>query len=265
LKSAHLIVLLLLASYANSQHNDDKGGWKAFQLLDSGTHLPVAHAHIILLAKRQGTISNEEGFFRVSIGRADTLIISAVGYRRLKINCVEDIEGAGETQTIYLQPESYAIDSVSIVRYRSYYNFIKDVATREILMSEEEKRVEKLKRNINDVNTDSLIIPQQSPYEVPYLKIASKTFYFGEDWYSKQRKKINRKIKRDQKMQPIYEIISAEGVHRLTGLEGAQAIEFLVFCNFSTKFLEKSTEYEVVKAVLDKYEEYKDTIASQSY
>lgn len=265
MKSAYLIVLLLLASYANSQHNDDKEGWKAFQLLDSVTHLPVPHAHIMLLAKGQGTISNEKGLFRVSAGRADTLIISAVGYRRLHFKCDEHIEGAGEVYAIYLQPESYSIDSVAIVRYKSYYNFIKDVATREIPLTEEEQRVEKLTQVINDVNTDSLIMPVQYPYEVQYLKIASKTLYFGEDWYSKQRKKINRKIRSDQKMRPIYEIISAEGIERLTGLQQEQAIEFLVFCNFSNRFLENSTEYEVAKAVLDKFEEYKKVIAAQSY
>ena len=240
-------------------------GWKAFQLLDSVTHLPVAHAHIMLLAKGQGAISNEKGLFRVSAGRADTLIISAVGYRRLGFKCDEHIEGTGEVFAFYLQPESYSIDSVVVNRYKSYYNFIKDVVTREIPLTEEEQRIEKLTQVINDVNTDSLIMPVQYPYEVQSLKIASKTLYFGEDWYSKQRKKINRKIKRDQKMQPIYEIISAEGIERLTNLKGSQAIEFLVFCNFSNRFLENSTEYEVAKAVLDKYEEYKKTIASQSY
>ncbi len=254
-----------MASYAFSQHNGEKERWKTFQLLDSVTHLPVAHAHIMLLAKRQGTICNEKGFFRVSIGRADTLVISAVGYRRLNFKCVEHIEVDGEAQIVYLQPESYAIDSVFIVRHRSYYNFIKDVTTREIPLTEVEQRTEKLTQVINDVDTDSLIMPEQSPYEVPYLKIASKTFSFGEDWYSKQRKKINRKEKREQKMKPIYEIVSAEGIERLTGLKGTRAIEFLVFCNFSNRFLENSTEYEVVRAMLDKFEEYKKAIASQSY
>ena len=64
-------------------------------------------------------------------------------------------------------------------------------------------------------------------------------------------------------MEPIYAIISANGIERLTGLKGAAAIDFLVFCNFSNRFLEKSTEYEVAKAVLEKYEEYKRTNSSQ--
>lgn len=254
-----------MASYAYSQQNDEKERWKTFQLLDSVTNLPVAQAHVILLAKRQGTISNEKGFFRLSIGRSDTLVVSAIGYRLLNFKCVEDNEGKGETQIIYLHPEPYTIDSVFIVRHRSYYNFIKDVATREIPLTEEEHRIEKLTQVINDVNTDSLIMPEQSPYEVPYLKIISNTWFFGEDWYSKQRKKINRKNKRDQKMQAVYKIISVEGIEILTGLKGSQAIDFLVYCNFSTKFLANSTEYDVAKAVLDKFDEYKKTIASQSY
>lgn len=265
MKTAHLIVLLLLTSYAFAQQHDELANQKTFRLLDLVTHLPIAHAHIVLLAKRQGTISNEQGFFRVSIGRADTLTVSAVGYRRLNFNCVEGVEGTDETQIIYLHPESYSIDSVAIVRYKSYYNFIRDVATNEIPLTEEEQRKEKLTQIINDVNTDSLIMPVQYPYEVQYLKIASKTLYFGEDWYSKQRKKIGRKKKSDQKMRPIHAIISAEGIERLTGLQQEQAIEFLVFCDFSKRFLENSTEYEVAKVVLDRFEEYKKVNASQTY
>ncbi len=261
MNAVRIVLLLLVASTSWAQPNK----MCVFQLLDSVSLLPVADAHVVLQRSRQGTISNEQGLFKINAEKPDTLSITALGYHKLHYDFGCCSKGVGTMSYIFLVPLSYSIDSVAVVRHKTYYSFIKDATTRDIPLTQEEQRLEILTERINSVNTDSLIMPEHSRFEVPYLKLVSKTWHFGEDWYSKQRKRIRRKERKEKRMESIFAIVSAAGIERLTGLQGDQAIKFLVYCNFSSRFLEKATEYEVAKAVLDKFEEYQKFIAAQSY
>jgi hypothetical protein len=255
-KVSHTVVLLFLANIAFGQTIDEVKPKICFQLTDSVNQKPVANAHIINLNSKKGTISDPLGYFKIPVEICDTLIITALGYKEFILTITNTFIAQENYYNLVMVPISYKIEAVTITRYKSYYNFIKDVATREIPLTEEEQRIEKLTHVIKDVNTDSLIMPEQSPYEIPYLKIVGKTFYFGEDWYSKQRKKIDQKVDLSKKAERLNDILSAEGIERYTGLKGTDAIEFLTFCNFSEKFLENATEYDVLEALLEKQKEY---------
>jgi len=258
-KLSQTTLLLLLANIVMGQSMDEvKAELKVcFQLIDSVDQKPIANAHIINLNRKKGTISDPLGYFKIPVEIYNTLIITALGYKEFTLSITNSFTSKEDYYTIVLLPISYKIEAVTITRYKSYYNFVRDFATREIPLTEDEQRVEKLRKSINDVDTDSLIMPKQNPHEIPYLKIIGKTWYFGEDWYSKQQKKIEQKIELTQKMEGIYDILSAEGIEIHTGLKGTDAIEFLSFCKFSEKFLENATVYDVLKAVMEKLKEFK--------
>lgn len=57
----------------------------------------------------------------------------------------------------------------------------------------------------------------------------------------------------------LYPKYNRELVGRITGLEGIELNEFMIFCNFDPGFLLESTDYQIAEAVLRKLEEWKKT------
>lgn len=83
-----LIILLYLLNSANAQNNIHS------TLNDCKTKEPIAYAHIGILEKGIGTISNDQGVFSLKIPEAnqnDILTISSVGYetQQIPINAIK--------------------------------------------------------------------------------------------------------------------------------------------------------------------------------
>jgi hypothetical protein len=209
---------------------------------------PIPLGHVVNTGIRKGTVSDMLGYFDMPIAIGDTLIITALGFHKMRIPSWGQFSTDSLYYPIRLTPKSYEIREVKITRFGSYQRFIKEVASMEMPKSEQEELQEKLndyiKKTINRmelVNTPS----------------ASGGFTFGEDWYSKQMKKIEEKRVEEQRWDIIVRKFSAGIVNELTGLESVEAIRFMEFCDFTEGFLLIASEYEVKQRILDKFEAYK--------
>ncbi len=107
--------LLVATTYSQSP---DRGALVRGIIYDMQTRKPVPYASIYLKQSQQGTSATERGEFSIRIknGLSDTLIISAIGYKTLKITSpAEDML----FQTLYLTENVVELNTVTVSAQRA--------------------------------------------------------------------------------------------------------------------------------------------------
>jgi hypothetical protein len=220
-----------------------------FQLVDATNGKPIPLAHIVNINTKKATIADMLGYFRIPIAVGDTLTVTAVGFHDMKIPSWGQFSLDSLYFPIRLTPRFYEIKEVKITRFGSYQRFIREVASMEMPKSEDEIMQERLedyfRRSITQMDLKNLPSP-------------SGGFFFGDDWLTRQRQKIESKRIEEQKWDIILKKFSAKIVCDLTGLEGIEAIKFMEYCGFTEGYLLISSDYEVRKMILDKFDVYKN-------
>jgi hypothetical protein len=80
-----------------------------FKLLDQSNEHPIAFAHVVNLTNEEGSLTNEDGFFKLSMASdSDSIFISHLGYvnTTIAIGSVNNV--------IYLTPNSILISEITI-------------------------------------------------------------------------------------------------------------------------------------------------------
>jgi hypothetical protein len=238
---------MVLSFYGICQKDADTLVYINFQLLDVTNGKPVSLGHVVNTNQRKGVVADMLGYFKMPIQVGDTLIITAIGFHEMVIPSWGQFTSDSLYYPIRLTPKSYQIKEIRITRFGSYQRFIKEAATIELPISEEEKLQEKLDNYLKKSVTNMKLVNTPP---------ATGGFAFGEDWFSKQNKKIRAKKAEAKKWEVIFTKFSAETVTQLTALEGAEAMAFMEFCDFTEGYLLTASDYEVRKNILDKFEEY---------
>ena len=85
---------------------------------DAGTHAPVPYASVALPGTGVGTVTNEEGNFRLVLpaGRpADSVVVSSVGYLPRRLPLLPGM--LASSQVLTLTPQQYALQDVAVRGY----------------------------------------------------------------------------------------------------------------------------------------------------
>ncbi len=221
-----------------------------FQLVDAVNGAPVSLGHAVNTGLRKGIVADMLGYFSMPVAYGDTLIITAIGYHQMRIPSLGQFIADSLYYPIRLTPRSYEIREVRITRFGTYERFIREVATMDMPKSEQEKLQERLEEYISKQITGMALANTPS---------AAGGFMFGEDWFMKQKQKIEEKRVEEQKWDIIHRKFSARIVADLTGLEGVDVIRFMEYCNFTEGYLLLASEYEVRIRILNNFEAYKQS------
>lgn len=105
--SVFLLCLLFIATDSIAQHTIEKN------IIDEAGE-PIPYVNVGVLGTLNGTVANEDGWFSLNIENPnsyDTLIVSAIGYKRWKISTEEAVEFAGP---VTLEKEVYELGEVVV-------------------------------------------------------------------------------------------------------------------------------------------------------
>ena len=91
---------------------------------------PVAGVSVISLKLHRGISSEATGIYSITSEPGDTLLYRALGYRRYHTIIPPDFEGRHINFDITLQADTIEIEAVTILPWKSYSEFLKDI-TRE--------------------------------------------------------------------------------------------------------------------------------------
>lgn len=84
---------------------------------------PMPFSHILVMNNYRGTISNYDGRYSIVVEEGDTVLFSAVGYKRKYLRMPQALSEPFLILDIMLEVDTIFIDAVEIYPWRSYEEF----------------------------------------------------------------------------------------------------------------------------------------------
>ena len=222
----------------------------------------ISRATISIKRTRMGTICDSLGVFHLQVQQADTLVISALGYQT-KEWAVPFIFNPEFPPffSIKMEDISYLLDDVDIYALGSWDEFKDDFLNAEV--KEKNPINTDIKKQLKPYNTrkpnpvPAQYRPKNEKLGVVQAIFAPTDFLFGKLSKSeKNKRKLSKRIKEEGKNNKISKKYNAQIVADATGLEGDELLDFMGFCGKKIHVTENSTDYDVMKQILDLYKEY---------
>ena len=212
---------------------------------------PLQSAHIVNLNSVKGTITNSKGKFQIPAKVNDTIFISYIGYQSNKLKITRDLLKGNELE-IAIHEKIVNIDEVTIKSHKLIGVLVVDA-----------KNVPK--DSYSRIHISGL--PQAyeigSAYDNNYNSTLSAIFSPVDFWYKKFGKKPKeiarlKKLKEGDQMRGMMEQkYSREIMMDYLDMSRKELNDLLTECNYSSRFINKASDLQIIEAVLECYENYR--------
>jgi signal peptidase I len=118
-----LIISSIALSDAGGQNNSSEKFIQITGIISDTENNPVQNVNIISFKLRTGTISDRSGIYSIISTPGDTILFSAMGFKKTHLLVPEVIEGRHYTNDITLYNDTIAIEDVTILPWKSYEEF----------------------------------------------------------------------------------------------------------------------------------------------
>lgn len=233
------------------------------QILHSESLASIPLATISIKRTRKGTICDSLGVFHLQIQQSDTLIISALGYqpKQWEVPFIFNPDFP-PFFTIKLNDISYLLKEIDIYALGTWDEFKEEFLNAKI--TEKNPINDDIKKQLKPFNTKkpNIVPAQYRPKREGKMGIIGAIFAptdFLHNKFSKTekaKKKISKLIREKSKTKKIYKKFNADIISDATGLKGEELIKFMEYCGSKISVNEHSSEYQVMKQILDLYEDY---------
>ncbi|RKE03430.1 carboxypeptidase-like regulatory domain-containing protein [Marinifilum flexuosum] len=261
-----ILILFLSANafYSNAQSFLQDSTLSISGLIySSKTNEAIPNATVTIKRSRKGVICDSTGVFHLQIQERDTLVISALGYE-LKEWPVPIILNPDFPPffRIKLQDISYLLKEVDIYALGTWDEFKDEFVKAKV---KEKNPINKdIGKQLAPYNTKKPdpVPAQYRPKIDKKMGIVDAIFRptdFLHNKLSKKekiKKKLSKRIKEEGKNKKIGNKYNAQIVSDATGLKGDELVSFMEFCGKKIHVTENSRDYDVMKQILDLYEEY---------
>ncbi len=220
-------------------------------IVNDNDNLPIANASVINLNKVTGSVTNDKGFFEISVSLNDTLHVSIIGFTSIKIRVTNDwIKNI--TTTIQMTEKAIALQEVIIQPYQL----------------------------TGYLEVDSKLIPIRENYRysisglpqgyeageyspAAFGRVMGSIFNPADALYNffgskpKELKKLKQTKKDDNVRNLLESKYDRETVAALLGIDKNEIPEILQRCNYSESFVKSANDLQIMDAISACYEEYK--------
>ncbi|VAX34907.1 hypothetical protein MNBD_UNCLBAC01-462 [hydrothermal vent metagenome] len=198
---------------------------------------PIDGVHILNTNTNELSITDETGFFSLSMHKSHVLRISSVGFKThyysLKENILEDVSYV----KITLQTVTVGLKNINII-------------------AKEEPRAKNMFR------PKPIPAPFSFGYQGEQHKVkatALNPISLLYNWLSKEGKQ-NKKLEELLKQEGIRKLVAnryeSDLIWELTGFTGEELIRFKAYCNLSDYFVANSSDYEFLFKIKECYNSY---------
>ena len=144
-------ILLLSVSFltAHGQTTERQTYIQVSGLIVDESYRPVTGVAVISRKLKRGTVSERTGIYSIPSTPGDTIFFRALGYKRYHTIIPGSFEGRQCNVDIILQIDTITIQEVTILPWKTYNDFLKDMT--------KEKPVDPIIENMND-NLDSIYV-----------------------------------------------------------------------------------------------------------
>ena len=243
-----LFALVLACSYGFSQENSIING----TVTNGDTSEPLENVNIVNLNQVIGTSTNELGEFSMTAKADDTLHLSYLGFKSIKVRVTNDWIKFGNANIIMtelaLALEEVVVNQLKLTGYLEVD--IKQVAIQD-----------NFRYSISGLSTTGYEAGDRSPSAVN--KVLGAIFNPADFLYNVFGKKPNelRKLKKMKQDDEIRNLLASrfdrEMLMALLQVNRVDLDQIVSQCNYSADFIRVANDLQILDAISECYEEYK--------
>lgn len=220
-------------------------------VLGSNDQKPLESVNVLNLSKLSGTITDDKGAFEIYASANDTLYLSFLGYKPIKVRVTNDWIRFKST-TITLIETALALEEVQVsnIRLTGYLEIdakkLQPQPSYRYSISGLEKGYEAGNASPNAMNRilGSIFNPADMLYNM-----------FGKQ--PRQFRRLREMKESDHIRETLRTKFDRETLLALLQIERSELDEILSKCNYSTDFIQTANDLQVLDAVSQCYEEFK--------
>ena len=250
----YLLILLLCFTTVNSYSQDTDASKDPTSvkgtIISSTTNTPLSEVNIVNINQVVGTSTNDEGVFEIRAMANDTLLLSYLGYKSIKVRVTNDWLKFGNTE-ITMTELALALEEVTVNQLK-LTGYLKVDMMQVPIRSNNRYRISGL--------------PGQG-YEAGRPNIATKVlgaiFNPADFLYNMFGKKPNemkklKKMKEDDEIRnQLAKRFDREMLLVLLQVNRFDLDEIVNQCNYSKDFINTANDLQILDAISECYEEYK--------
>lgn len=239
-----LLSTVLLAQVPEGVHNISG-------TIQDENNTKLNNVNIINVNTVKGVISNEKGYFEIMANANDTLHISILGYKSIKVKVTNDWI-KNKTTTISLTEKAYALEEV-VVRPYILTGYLEIDA--KLIPTKENYRY-----SISGLS-EGYEAGEYSPNA--FGRVLGSIFNPADmlyNFFGKKPKELKRlkEMKKDDTVKNLLETkFDRETISALLGVTKDEIAEILARCNYSESFVKTANDLQILDAISACYEEYK--------
>ena len=243
-----IILLFVLQQQLVAQQKELVRG----KIVDASDDKPMENVNIVNLNQVFGTATNQEGAFEIQAKVNDTLHLSFLGYKSIKVRVTNDWVNFGNQTTIKLTELAFALEEVVINKLKLTGYLEIDIKQIPI-----QKNV---RYSISGLNSGYESSPRTPSMVTKVLGAIFNPADFLHNVFGKKPREM-RKLRKMKQQDEIRNILSSRfDREMLTALLKVDKIDLDLLiseCNYSDDFIKTANDLQILDAISECYEEYK--------
>jgi hypothetical protein len=243
-----IILLFVLPQQLVAQQKELVRG----EIVDASDDKPMENVNIVNLNQVFGTATNQEGAFEIQAKVNDTLHLSFLGYKSIKVRVTNDWVNFGNQTTIKLTELAFALEEVVINKLKLTGYLEIDIKQIPI-----QKNV---RYSISGLNSGYESSPRTPSMVTKVLGAIFNPADFLHNVFGKKPREM-RKLRKMKQQDEIRNILSSRfDREMLTALLKVDKIDLDLLiseCNYSDDFIKTANDLQILDAISECYEEYK--------
>lgn len=214
------------------------------KIISKSDSTALVGVHVVNLNTLNATNSYSDGTFLMPFTQGDTIRLSSIGFEDKYIYTGTFLLPDAIEITIFMNSKVYELDPAGVSTYRSKEEFADEFSNKEIESTPTEGYKYEGPKDLEDVDTDlNAKVPLGSPITFLYNKLSKE---------SKEKKRYVKAQAQNEREAKIKESYNIEIVKKVTGITSdAEAKAFMKKCPLDDEYVYKSTEYDIVKSILE--------------
>tara|TARA_B100000963_G_scaffold341254_1_gene340728 strand:- start:306 stop:1073 length:768 start_codon:yes stop_codon:yes gene_type:complete len=246
-----ILLFIVLLTFPITVHSQIESLVKG-KILDAANDKPIENVNIVNLNQVNGTITNKSGEFEIQAKTNDTIHLSYLGYKSIKVRVTNDWINFGNRTTIKLTELALALEEVVVnkLKLTGYLEIdIKQVPIQK-----------NVRYSISGLNTGYESSPKSPTMVTKVLGAIFNPANFLYNVFGKKSREM-RNLRKIKEQDEIRDILSSRfDREMLTALLKVDKndLELLVSeCNYSSDFIKTANDLQILDAISECYEEYK--------
>ncbi|MCR4680963.1 MAG: carboxypeptidase-like regulatory domain-containing protein [Bacteroidales bacterium] len=248
---AFIVILLSLFLVGRGQEKSYSS-----KIFDGITFQPLQGVSVYNMSTKKFAFSDKDGRFTIKISKKDTLVFSKSIYRQLVVEVNDKIYYGAEDFFLYYK--TTMLKEVRIFAINpSYEGFKKDIV--EMKLPDYYERAQDV--SLSDFDKANAIYNSNNPGNVLALggKMTTSPISYLYDKYShksKMKQLYNEMQSYEEEVERVQDKYNREIVKELTGLDGEELLNFMMYCRFSYYDLVRWDDETIRSKIKSKYYDY---------